>query len=365
MNNKSPINVSSTDKRGKNSPPNKNDITTMKQLDNFIQKLPAVSSHYCRASTVKKYLPAEFQNILRLYSIYTHHCQTNGHSVVSKYIFRNVFTKKYNLGFHLPKKDKCRICTMYENNINDNTVEDVKENQEKHLKEKEKCKAMFLHHQKSLDSDSLCISFDLQKVLNAPAGNNMNLYYSRKYSTYNCTVYESKTRNSYCYLWGETTGNRGCNEIVSCLYKYLIAIDAREDIKPVFLFCDSCAGQNKIRAMFSMLYYVLKYKFSTITNLKITFLLPSHTYMPVDSVYATIERFVNKKTIWGPSKWPTLIRNARMNPRPLEVIELDSNDILDWKDFSTTTFPNNLKTNFGKKVFTSKIRCLLFKKSYV
>lgn len=136
MNNKSPINVSSTDKRGKNSPPNKNDITTMKQLDNFIQKLTAVSSHYCRASTVKKYLPAEFQNILRFYSIYTHHCQTNGHSVVSKYIFRNVFTKKYNLGFHLPKKDKCRICTMYENNINDNTVEDVKENQEKHLKEK-------------------------------------------------------------------------------------------------------------------------------------------------------------------------------------------------------------------------------------
>jgi len=73
---------------------------------------------------------------------------------------------------------------LYENNINDNTVKDVKENQEKHLKEKEECKAMFLHHQKSLDSDSLCISFDLQKVLNAPARNNMNLYYSRKYSRY-------------------------------------------------------------------------------------------------------------------------------------------------------------------------------------
>lgn len=84
--------------------------------------------------------------------------------------------------------------------------------------------------------------------------------------------------------------------------------------------------------------------------------------MPVDSIHATIERYVKKKTIWGPSEWPTLIRNARMNPRPLEVIELDSNDILEWKDFSTTTFPNNLKTYFGKKVFTSKIKYLLFKK---
>jgi len=97
-------------------------------------------------------------------------------------------------------------------------------------------------------------------------------------STYNCTVYESKTRNSYCYLWGETTGNRGCKEIVSCMFKYFIEIDSRKDIKSVFLFCDSCPGQNKNRPMFSMLYYVLKYKFSTITNLKITFLLPGHLY---------------------------------------------------------------------------------------
>lgn len=355
VNNKLPINVSTIDKRGKNSPPNKNDSTTMKQLDNFIQKLSAVSSHYCRASTVKKYLPAEFQNILRLYSIYKDHCQTNGHSAVSKYIFRNVFTKKYNIGFHLPKKDKCRICIMYENNKNDNTVEDiVKENQEQHLKEKKECKAMFLQHQKTLDNDYLCISFDLQKVLYTPAENNMNLYYSQKYSTYNCTVYESKTRNSYYYLWGGTTENRGCNEIVSCMYKYLLEIDIREDIKSVFLFCDSCAGQNKNRDMFAMLHYVLKYKFSNITDLKITFLLPCHTYMPVDSIHATIERYVNKKTIWGPSEWSTLIRNARMNPRPLEVIELDSNDILDWKDFSTTTFPNNLKTYFGKKGLLQK-----------
>lgn len=328
---------------------------TMKQLDEFIQKLPAVSSHYCRASSVKKYLPAEFQNILRVYKMYTEYCKTHEYSAVFKYIFRNVFTKKYNLGFHLPKKDKCWLCTTYENTINPNTDRDTEENQKLHIKEKEECKAMFLQYQKNTDSASLCISFDLQKVLNTPTGNNINLYYSRKYNTYNCTIYESKTRNSYCYLWGESTGNRGCNEIVSCLFKYLMEINYRNHIISLFLFCDSCAGQNKNRAMFSMLYYALKYKLSNINNIKITFLLPGHTYMPVDSIHATIERFVSKKTVWAPSEWATLVRDARVNPKPLEDIELKCNDILNWKDFYTTLFLNNLKTSSGDKVWTSKI----------
>jgi len=67
----------------------------------------------------------------------------------------------------------------------------------------------------------------------------MNLYYSQKYSTNNYTFYEYKSRNSYCYLWGETIRNRGCNEIVSCIFKYLIEIDTQKGIKELFLFYDS------------------------------------------------------------------------------------------------------------------------------
>ena len=34
-------------------------------------------------------------------------------------------------------------------------------------------------------------------------------------------------------------------------------------------------------------------------EVKIIFLLPDHTYMPVDAVHATIERFVKKKKLFG------------------------------------------------------------------
>lgn len=43
-------------------------------------------------------------------------------------------------------------------------------------------------------------SFDLQKVLNTPHGNNMLLFYSRKYAVYNLCFYESITRNGFCFI---------------------------------------------------------------------------------------------------------------------------------------------------------------------
>lgn len=68
--------------------------------------------------------------------------------------------------------------------------------------------------------------------------------------------------------------------------------------------------QNKNEAMCSMLYYTLKYKILITKPLKIIFFLSSHTYGHVDSVNAIIERFVNKKTIWAPCEWLTLVETS-------------------------------------------------------
>jgi len=36
-------------------------------------------------------------------------------------MFRKMFYTKYNIGFHSPKKDKCRFCSKYENIMIPNT----------------------------------------------------------------------------------------------------------------------------------------------------------------------------------------------------------------------------------------------------
>lgn len=59
---------------------------------------------------------------------------------------------------------------------------------------KEQSKEAFIFDQKlsKCDGNFFCLSFDIQKMLSTPYLNNMNLYYSRKYSTSNvlCTSQE-------------------------------------------------------------------------------------------------------------------------------------------------------------------------------
>ncbi|CAI6362396.1 unnamed protein product [Macrosiphum euphorbiae] len=362
---RSPSGTSKKDGRGSRRPKNKTSDDVMANFDKFIQQLPAVPSHYCRASTTKKYLPSELGNCSRLYKLYIDFCKQSNGTIIKKTLFNQLFKEKYNIGFHVPKKDKCTWCCKIENIIMSrqlNESEDTKN--QLHLYEKEECKSMFLFDQQisKCKGNFLCSSFDLQKVLSSPSGQNMNLYYSRKFSSYNCTIYESGTQNAYAYLWGEINGKRGCNEIVTCIHNYLTDIDIKKIYEYVALYCDSCTGQNKNRAMLTMISKSLKSQFTYIKEIKIVFLLPGHTYMPVDSVHASIERFVRDKTVWASSEWATLIRNARINPKPIEVKQLAYSDFYNWKYEADNSdiLPKVLKDIDGNIIQISEVRYFVF-----
>jgi hypothetical protein len=59
----SPLGKSNPDSRGKGRPNYKTDEPVLSNVYKFIERLPAVQSHYCRSSTTKKYLPKEFESI--------------------------------------------------------------------------------------------------------------------------------------------------------------------------------------------------------------------------------------------------------------------------------------------------------------
>jgi len=63
----------------------------MKNIDDFIQKLPAVKSHYCRASSNKNYLPAEMGNLSRVYEVNKCYCTQNKMEIVGTSLFRKIF----------------------------------------------------------------------------------------------------------------------------------------------------------------------------------------------------------------------------------------------------------------------------------
>jgi len=77
--------------------------------------------------------------------------------------------------------------------------------------------------------------------------------------------------------------------------------------------------------------------------------------MPVDSIHATIERFVKRQ-----SEWSTLIINARIKPLPIVVKNLQYSDFIDWKKLTAQFFTQVLKTTDEEVVHITKVKSFLF-----
>ncbi|CAH1969846.1 unnamed protein product [Acanthoscelides obtectus] len=344
-----------TDGRGKHNP--RHSITASQKmfLEQFIKGLPAVPSHYCRGSTKKLYLPSDIKTFTNLYEMYSHQ-NTDKMSISS---FKRIIKKEYNIGIHVPKKDKCIKCERYRHLPSN--LKNGKEELDflRHIEKKESAKKYFLEKQKdNHDSANLIASFDLQKVLTTPHGKSMLIGFSRKCACYNFTIYESVTANAFCYFWGEKDGRRGANEICSHLFDYLLHLDQKEEKTSVHLFCDNCPGQNKNRYMICMLAYFISIS-KSIRKLTITYLVSGHTYMPVESMHATIERKSKNLFIQAPSEWPTILRNARTKPKPYNVKVTNYSSIIDWKRI---TSQKRLKDAQGNDITISDVAEMIFDK---
>jgi len=135
------------------------------------------------------------------------------------------------------------------------------------------------------NSDWHAVTADLQSVLHTPCGNVSTLYYARKLSVYNFTVYDQVSGNGFCFLWNETQGQRGANEIGSILYIYLK--EYVKKVKHVIITTDSTVGQNHNQYITCLLLLAAQVlPFETIEQ---KFLETGHTQMEVDSVHSTID----------------------------------------------------------------------------
>jgi hypothetical protein len=304
-------------------------------------------------------LPESTINIANVYRHYRIHCRERKYAPVSDFIFRRILSKEYNIGIHSPKKDKCSICVHFAS-LTSPTPEEIAQ-KNKHDAEKNAINAVYADCQKrSRERKSFyTTSFDLEKTLTTPFGKSVLFYYARKYAVYNLTFYESVTRQVYCYVWGESEGNRGSVEICSIMEKYLCEIDEKGTITKLALFCNNCAGQQKNIAMLAVIMKFIE-RAQNVKKVSLNFLLVGHTLMTVDSVHGAIERATRKKTVYAPSEWLTIIQNARYDPFPYTVVKLNHLDFRDWKTLGDKL---NVKFCSSKEPFKiSEVRRAIFTK---
>lgn len=153
--------------------------------------------------------------------------------------YRKIF-RSLSLSFHYPKKNVCDLCFAYRKGDLEKKAK-LEEAFNHHIKEKIEVRKKKESAKSDPDRSIACLVFDLQQVILLPKFNESKLFYKRRLSNYNFTIYNLKTKQCDCFLWHEGISRRGSSEISICLFYQLE------------IFTDGCSGQNKNSIVAAML----------------------------------------------------------------------------------------------------------------
>jgi len=207
---------------------------------------------------------------------------------ICQWAYYDIFRKEFNLGFHKPKKDQCDFCTKHRH-LDDDDRAQTADKMEEHKRNKNlsrELKAKLKEHLTKANNQMNVACFDLQQVLLTPHTPSSQLFYRRKLSTYNLTVYDAGTKAGFCYMWHEGVGKRGVNNVASCVWHYINHMN--EQSKNEFhFFTDNCCGQNKNKLIVSMYFHAVR----TLDVERIChyYLEKGHTENEGDSMHSTVE----------------------------------------------------------------------------
>lgn len=344
------------DMRGRHEPHNKTSDELLEAVRLHIQSFPTMEPHYTRSNTARKFLGSKL-NITKMYELYKDDAKSKGQGYVKSGIYRRLFCDEFNLSFHRPKKDVCGKCEQYEN-ATDAEKGSLEEEYRQHIRrkseareEKERDKALA----KEKGSAVHAVTMDLQSVLSTPCGNVSALYYTRKISVYNFTIYNQSTSEGYCMIWDETKGKRGAVEIGSLLFRYL-RDHVPSDVKHVIITSDSTVAQNRNQYIAALLFIAVQC-LPGIETIQQKFLEPGHTSMEVDSMHSTIDAHRKHLKINSPYEWPIVLQMARRE-KPYHVHEVERSEF-----FDLHCLPKSLNAEQSLKLIPwMKVKCIKFTK---
>ncbi|KAK3907413.1 LOW QUALITY PROTEIN: Adhesion G protein-coupled receptor A3 [Frankliniella fusca] len=303
------------DRRGKHTPPHALCLTNKAQaVQRHIASFPAYVSHYCRAKTKdQKYLASDL-TITEMHKLYH---QNEENPKVSLSTHTNQFHLS-GLKFKPPQTDGCDTCTTLEvGKKNATTVEEknvLERKHEIHLRKAEKAYNLKRAAKAAAKEDKTkrVLVCDLQQCLPTPHLTCKRISYSRQLYVFNFTVHDCTTGITHCYMWNETEGKRGSNEISTCLLKH-ISEEVPDYVQDLTIFTDCCSGQNRNSTISMMLFAALQEN-PSLKSINHIFLIPGHTFMPeVDNKHAIIEKHKRRlDKVNEPDEWYSIVHQAGM-----------------------------------------------------
>ena len=287
----------------------------------WLDLLPKVPSHYCRASSSKVYVECTFRSMLHMYDVYSDYVKSKGKVPVSRMIFTDVL-KNENIAIHSPRKDQCDTCFSYKSG---NLPQFKYDN---HIRKKDEARNAKRAAKEKCCESVVVLTMDLQSVLLCPRLQASAVYYHMKLQLHNFSLYKLNDGSVTLYVWNESSGAVTANEFTSCVTDYIINLP--DEVEQVILISDGCSYQNRNRVLSSALADISKMKNITVEQL---ILEKGHTMMEVDSVHATLENLWSKQDIYSPTDYLCYMRHAR----PKQPYEVKSVDYTFFRDYEHLT----------------------------
>ena len=284
------------------------------QVQDHIAQFPRMESHYCRANSKYQYLSSDL-NLQIMYRMY----QKNHPNGASLSLYRNVFIE-LNLKFHHPKKDMCGLCDAYRSS-NKEQQDKLQDKYNEHIQEKDKVRQLkAVAKEKACTQSEHCAAvFDLEQVIYVPRSNRSELFYKRRLSCFNFTIYNLGNKDGHCFLAHEGLAKRGSSEIASYVHSFLKDVD-QQGITQVDLFSDGCSGQNKNSIVPAMMLYFVSNS-QSVQTVTLHFFEANHGQSEGDAIHSTVERALTQAgDIFVPSQLlsvPLCCENGKKNSHTL------------------------------------------------
>jgi hypothetical protein len=340
--------VTPEDKRGSAAPANKLSDEVINDIKAHINSYPRYQSHYSRRHTEKYYLSAR----LTISDMYNAYVSEGGKDVSYSSYYRVFQTLGYK--FKEPSLDTCNLCDKLEAEIK--FSDGQKQEDARTLKEIHVAAADLAYEMKKADkmkvkadkSGSLVVvAVDLQQCLPTPSLTTSSIFYLRQLWTYNLTIHDFKTSKSVAYMWSEPDGERGADQIATCLYIH-VKENITLNVTHIIIWSDQCSGQNKNSHNSAMQMFLLK-EHPTLKIVDHKYLVSGHTHLECDIDHSTIEKKKKKWTtpIHHPRDWFTLVRSCGKSGR-FSVREMKNQDFLAFSTLlsgplvATSARPNNV-----------------------
>ena len=283
--------------------------TRKNMVKDWLETIPKVPSHYCRASSKKVYVESAFQSYNKMYKVYAEYARERSKNPVSRQVFTEILINS-NIEIHHPHKNQCDTCVGHD------TGNVSEEDYQLHLKRKDEGRNAKNATKQSCGPDHVVITVDLQSVLLCPRMQASTVYYKQKLQLHNFTVYRLNDKDATLYVWHEGEGNVTSNKFVSCIADYIHNLSV--DVKKVTIISDGCTYQNRNKCLSSFLSDVAK---SNDLEIQQIILERGHTMLEADSVHSTLDGLFKNAVLYTPDDYISLMRNVRVcQPYNVKVV---------------------------------------------